>query len=55
MVKMVIKKHEKTPIDYNCEYWDFNTSHKGLWNIHIITPKHKMVINGNEKTPKNTI
>jgi hypothetical protein len=54
MVQMVQKKHEKTPIDYNCEYCDFNTSHKGLWNRHIITPKHKMVINGNEKTPKNT-
>jgi hypothetical protein len=54
MVIMVTEKHEKTQKKYECKLCDFNTSHKGLLNRHLTTPKHKMVINGNEKTQKNT-
>ena len=49
-----MKKHEKTRQNYECKLCDFNTSHKGLWNRHLTTPKHQILTIPNEKTPKNT-
>ena len=51
---MVIKKDEKGLEKFVCEDCDFNTSHKSKYTRHILTPKHKMVINGNEKGQKGT-
>ena len=42
---MVTKKPQKTPKIFCCENCDFNTSHKGLWNRHLLTPKYQ---NGNK-------
>jgi len=34
----------KNPISiYNCEYCNYNTSHLGDWNKHLLTSKHKKV------------
>ena len=52
---MVRKKNEKPQIKYECELCNFNTLHKGLWNRHISTPKHLMVINGNKKEQINNV
>jgi len=52
MVHLSTKKHEKSTTQYSCEKCSYSTSHKGMWNRHIETKKHKdtqMVHNSEEK------
>ena len=44
----MLKNAEK----YICEKCNFNCSKQSNWNIHILTAKHQMLINANEKMPK---
>ena len=52
------KVPESTKI-YNCELCDYITSKKKHYDRHMLTAKHKMVINGNDmgnkKVPKEYI
>ena len=50
---MLTQKTHKNPKKYDCEYCDFKCSNKKDYNRHILTAKHKMLTNANEKTPKN--
>jgi hypothetical protein len=49
---MTNKKNPKTPIEYFCEECLFKCSNKKDYNRHILTAKHKILINTNKKTPK---
>ena len=50
---MLTIKPQKTPRIYTCICCDFKCSNKKDFNRHNLTAKHKMLINANEKTPKN--
>jgi len=50
---MLTIKPQKTPRIYTCDCCGFKCSNKKDYNRHILTAKHKMLINANEKTPKN--
>jgi hypothetical protein len=54
MVQMVQKKDEKGQDFFSCKKCDFNTSHKGKYNRHLTTSKHKMVQNGTKKGQEGT-
>ena len=45
---MLIKNPKKSPKKYSCEFCDYNTSNKKDYSKHLLTPKHKMLINANE-------
>jgi hypothetical protein len=52
-------KNPKKPVNFCCEYCNFNTQHKNDFNKHLLTLKHQnmcygneMETNGNEKTQK---
>ena len=47
---MANEKTPKNPIYFCCENCDFNTSNKKDYNRHIMTAKHKRLINTNENT-----
>ena len=49
------EKNPKKPINYFCEVCDFNTSNKKDFKRHNLTDKHLLLINPNEKTPKNPL
>ena len=56
VINMVNKNAEnakKTPKEFICELCDFKCSKKSNYNLHILTRKHKMVINDNKKSQKN--
>jgi len=53
--KMKNEKNPKKPINYFCEVCDFNTSNKKDFKRHNLTDKHLLLINPNEKTPKNPL
>jgi hypothetical protein len=50
---MITNKTQKTPKKYSCDKCNFLCSNKKDYNRHLLTAKHKMIINGNEKSPKN--
>jgi hypothetical protein len=49
------EKNPKKPINYFCEVCDFNTCNKKDFKRHNLTDKHLLLINPNEKTPKNPL
>ena len=50
---MTNKISPKNASKYKCELCDFNCSKQSDWDRHIMTRKHKILINPNKKTPKN--
>ena len=50
---MLTPKTPKTPKTYSCEYCDFICSNKKDYNRHVLTAKHQMLSNANEKAKKN--
>ena len=46
------KKTPKNPNVFTCTLCAFNTQHKGDYNKHILTAKHKKIINDNPMYPK---
>ena len=46
-------KNPKKPLEYNCKECLFKCSNKKDYSRHILTAKHKILTNPNEKTPKN--
>ena len=50
---MLNRKMLKNAEKFICEKCNFKCSKQSNWNIHILTAKHKMLINANEKMPKN--
>ena len=50
---MLIQKTPKTPKKYDCEHCYFNCSNKKDYHRHILTAKHQMLTNANEKPQKN--
>jgi hypothetical protein len=52
--KMLTLKTPKNPKKYSCETCDFKCSNKKDYNRHILTAKHQILTNPNEKTSKNT-
>ena len=49
---MITKYSPKTPHKFFCDKCNYGCSKKGDYNKHILTAKHKMIINGNEKLIK---
>jgi len=49
---MATDKTPKNAEKYICEACNFKCSKKSNYNTHILTAKHKMITNGNEKSPK---
>ena len=52
---MITNKPTKTQIKFSCEKCNFVCSNKRDYNRHLMTAKHKMIIDDNIKTPKNPI
>ena len=50
---MLTSKTPKNAKKHNCEMCNFNCSKRCDFNRHIMTAKHQMLTNANEKTPKN--
>ena len=50
---MTNKISPKNASKYKCELCAFNCSKQSDWDRHIMTRKHKILINPNKKTPKN--
>ena len=50
---MINEKPQKTPLKYRCDCCNFLSSNKKDYTRHLSTAKHKLVIYGNKKTPKN--
>jgi hypothetical protein len=50
---MITENPKKNPFKFVCEFCDFRCNNKKDYGKHLITPKHQMIINGNENTPKN--
>jgi len=48
------EKYSKKLLNFSCELCNFKCSNKQDYTRHLSTGKHEMVINGNEKTPKNS-
>jgi hypothetical protein len=48
------KKVPKSSFTYNCEYCNYNTVRKSQYERHIITAKHIMITNGNNKVQKSS-
>jgi hypothetical protein len=42
---MMLKKMGKSSINFCCEHCDYNTSRKSQYDRHLLTDKHKMVVN----------
>ena len=51
---MDINKVPKVPQKYNCIICDYTTSRLSQYNRHIMTPKHKMVINDMNQAPESS-
>ena len=49
---MITKKSHQLPFKYECIRCNYNTSNKKDYNKHLITAKHLMVINDNNKSPE---
>lgn len=50
---MVMSKMPKNAEKYICEDCNFKCSKLSNYNTHLLTAKHKMITNGNNKMPKN--
>ena len=50
---MTNKKMPKNAENFNCEHCGFTCSKKSNWNKHLLTTKHKILINPNKKIQKN--
>lgn len=51
---MVTNKTPKNSKKYNCETCNFKCSNKQDYNRHLLTAKHKMITNDNEKSSKGS-
>ena len=54
---MITENPQKNPFKFVCECCDFRCNNKKDSNKHLMTPKHQIIINGNEnpkKTPNNS-
>ena len=40
-------------IKFNCIKCNYNTYHRGHWKRHLLTRKHQMITNNNEKNKQN--
>ena len=49
---MITKQIPKNPKQHSCEKCNYYTSSKKDFNKHLLTAKHKMITNGNEKSQK---
>ena len=49
---MTNEKSPKNPKNYSCEFCYYFTSNKKDYNKHLLTRKHKILTNTNEKSPK---
>jgi hypothetical protein len=49
---MVSKKVQKSSLVYNCTCCDYSTIRPSQYERHLMTPKHRMITNGNEKSSK---
>ena len=49
---MITEQIPKNPKQHSCEKCNYYTSSKKDFNKHLLTAKHKMITNGNEKSPK---
>ena len=47
------KKPQKNPKTFNCEKCNFTCSNKKDYNRHLLTAKHKKIVNDSKFTPKN--
>ena len=52
---MVINKTPKNPSNFSCLKCNFKCSNKKDYNRHIMTAKHKMIMNDNQKNPKTPL
>ena len=52
MVKNANKLYSKVSPCFQCKVCDYTSCHKGNFNKHNLTVKHKMLINANEKLQK---
>ena len=52
---MLTKKMPKNAEKFSCEKCHFSCSKKSNYDKHLLTRKHKMLINVNEKMPKNAV
>ena len=50
---MVINKGPKRSLKFYCKCCDYGASKGSRFERHLLTAKHKMVTNGNKKTPRN--
>ncbi len=50
---MIVPKVPKSSLKFSCEKCDFYTSRKSQYDRHLSTNKHKMIVNGSNKVPKN--
>ena len=50
--KMLTSKPQKNPKKYSCDCCDFKCSNKKDYNRHILTAKHQILTDPNEKYPK---
>ena len=48
---MITEKRQKTPKKITCEKCNFICSKSSDYNRHLLTAKHKMITNDNQKTP----
>jgi hypothetical protein len=51
---MTNKKNSKKLLNFSCKICNFNCSNKQDYTRHLLTAKHKILTNPNEKTPKNS-
>ena len=51
---MTNKKVPNSSNKYNCECCDYNTSRISQYNRHLLTAKHRMLTNTNEKSSKGS-
>lgn len=49
-----MKKFQQVPNKYNCDNCDYHTSRLSQYNRHLLTAKHKLLTNPNEKVPKSS-
>ena len=49
---MLLKNPQKSQLTYSCEFCDYNTCNKKDYTKHLLTSKHKMLINANKNPQK---
>ena len=51
---MITNKTQKNPKKYSCDKCNFLCSNKKDYNRHLLTAKHRMLTNTNEKSSKGS-